>query len=67
MMESMITNSVPTRAEVSDVSNAVFDGTDAVMLSGESATGHNPPLVVEWMGKIIAEAEAHADDISPSF
>jgi len=67
MMESMIENAVPTRAEVSDVANAIFDGTDAVMLSGECAMGVDPPNVVTWMGKIIAEAEAHEVDVSPSF
>ena len=67
MMESMIENAVPTRAEVSDIANAIFDGSDAVMLSGESAMGIDPCNTVEWMGRVIAEAEAHADDVSPSF
>ena len=67
MMESMIENAVPTRAEVSDVANAIFDGTDAVMLSGESAMGVDPANTVQWMGRIIAEAEAHAEDVQPSF
>lgn len=67
MMESMIENAVPTRAEVSDVANAIFDGTDAVMLSGESAMGADPENTVQWMGRIISEAEAHAADVSPSF
>ena len=57
MMESMITNSLPTRAEVFDVANAVLDGTDAVMLSAESATGANPGRVVEAMGRICLGAE----------
>merc|ERR1711871_1390009 len=52
MMETMISNAVPTRAEVSDVASAVFDGTDAVMLSGESAVGADPPRVISMMGLI---------------
>ncbi len=57
MMESMIENSLPTRAEVFDVANAVLDGTDAVMLSAETATGHCPHGVVEAMGRIAKAAE----------
>ncbi|MCC6463052.1 MAG: pyruvate kinase [Saprospiraceae bacterium] len=59
MMDSMITNPSPTRAEVTDVANAVLDGTDAVMLSGETSVGAHPALVVQAMTRIIEQAEKH--------
>ncbi|RYY50427.1 MAG: pyruvate kinase [Chitinophagaceae bacterium] len=78
MMESMLDRTKPNRSEVSDVANAVLEGADAVMLSGETATGQYPTLVVETMSKIIQQVESTVydydrDDIlapqphSPSF
>ena len=62
MMESMIDRTKPNRSEITDVANAVLEGTDAVMLSGETATGNYPKLVVETMTRIILEVEAKAYD-----
>ena len=60
MLESMITNYSPTRAEITDVANAVFDGTSAVMLSGETTVGVNPVRVVQVMSKIVEQADHDA-------
>jgi pyruvate kinase len=64
LLDSMINNILPTRAEASDIANAIFDGTDAVLLTGETASGKHPILVVETMDTIIREAEKHTAEWS---
>lgn len=67
MMETMIHNVTPTRAEVSDVANAVLDGTDAVMLSAETATGDHPILVIQTMDRICLSAEKYPMTLATNY
>ena len=62
MLESMIENPQPTRAEASDIANAIWDGTDAVMLSAESAAGKFPLEAVQWLARIAEDADEHAPE-----
>lgn len=65
MLESMVTNVRPTRAEILDVANAIYDGTSAIMLSGETSAGQHPVLAVETMQKIATEAENSINYTTP--
>lgn len=66
MLESMIEHAQPTRAEASDVANAIWDGTDAVMLSAESATGAHPVEAIQWLARIAEEADANVKQRTPT-
>lgn len=67
ILESMIVNPVPTRAEVSDIANAIFDGVDALLVTGETAIGHHPLEVIQTLRRVIVETECNLDFESPRF